>query len=804
MKNIIIHSVLLLLSIGVHSSALSQNNLTYSLEYNRNDLKITSIIEDEVTYSNIVLGNMHQRGEIGAPLLPEDNLILSVPFNSNDFKITTEIEDQDNVQLLFPPLPQQDLEVNPCLSEDYKFLHLDLKKEYLHPPLVDITSISTIGGFCKIVTLNINPIQWDSGNNDIVFIKRIKLTLSWSISDENMDKLCCPLHQQSIDNATFNTKMIVANPDMVEKNNSSLLSAKNGERLKAATQYEYIPYQIITTKKLAGKMERLAAFRRLRGVNTKVMCIEDILNDPYYSVGDFMSGIKDDAGKLRGYLFYAHQRNGTDHVLLAGSYPEIPGRWVYYKLDSGERNYISDQYYRDLMYSWPMKTENEYVDLSDLRYTSNDLNIGRISFANEEEVDNYVDKLIQYEFNVKKQDLTYLDNAYIQFGNDGRIYRAYNRSSHQSYLDHYPNLNLDSIALSQPYTGSEAIKNINLKPAGLIDWRCHGGTGGVVIYSAPNLPKYGISPLDDIDKSFIEAKNGLDNLTNRNFPSWSLSISCSLAELGIDNTSYTFADSYILGKDYGGVTFIGNRAPSSIAEAPILCRKIFLAGKNLYESGLNLPYSGLILNQGCILYNYKYERTNTCLTGDPLTPIWYRKPLTSNKNGTFLPEGLNREDKINVGINSFIRNNPTFTNTTIEEESFHESINSTRLLSRTDMCPFIYPTRISGLEVNEDNYLFTGLVRISSIEGTDKEALLIKENRILEIEALEEADISGKISLEEGSCLKLKSYQPIKLSNVNFSGNGEITLSPSNQIVIGKNTEFRKNVGVTIKRPRKL
>ncbi|MDE7413027.1 MAG: hypothetical protein K2N05_04445 [Muribaculaceae bacterium] len=791
----------------------AHNEITYSFYYSPENLSISSVKGDGVLYSDIQLGSFYQTGDEGHPALPVDYATFSVPSNATDFKVTTEIEEMEEMKLVYPPFPNQPPIPTSTNENIPSFTHLDLQSASHVMQPATIETQSTIGGFSRVLKIRINPVEWNRESNSLSLRKKIRLNISWSSDNDILTGLCRPLHQKSIDNAITNTKFIVVNPEDVEANCDARFFGNTNVNSKVASQvesqYEYIPYMIVTTKKLSKKMERLAALRRLRGFNSKVVCIEDILESSESKYGDFISNINDDAGKLRGFLFYAHQRNGTDYVLLAGPYPEIPGRWVYAKNFFEESTYVSDQYFRDLNHSWPKETATSYGNIEDIRFMSFDLNVGRITFSTEKEVDNYINKILQYEFNLRKVDQSYLDRAYIQFGNDSGMYKAFNRTSRALYFQHFPSINLDTVALTQIYWGSEAITNINAYPAGFVDWRTHGGTAGVSIYDYNKVDEKksgstGISPLDKCTIGFIEeSKNGLNNLTNEDYPSWTLSTSCTLAEIGKEKDFYTFAESYIMGDKYGGVAFIGNSEAGYIVYSPIFCRSIFNSGLNLYESGINMPYAGLIVNQGGMQYFSnsiigRYLPTVVGLTGDPLVPLWFRKPSVDYKKDVGFPTDI-LSLEINIGQFDFTNKNSEYWTSPINKIGFVEdTLNETKILYRSDMCPYISTSIISGLDVTSSMYFFTGRLKTKNDLTLNKEALTVRDKNILQIEALEEAEITGNLKIEKEARFSVLSHQPITIHDCNVS-TGIMEYNTNKEVIISKNVVFEKGAVVTIK-----
>ncbi|UCG63083.1 MAG: T9SS type A sorting domain-containing protein [Candidatus Zixiibacteriota bacterium] len=166
-------------------------------------------------------------------------------------------------------------------------------------------------------------------------------------------------------------------------------------------------YLIVTSSPLYQSVVELANYRISLGINTTVELIDDILAA--------YDG-RDDAEKLRERLidFYS---GGGQYVLLAGDETQLPIRYAYpYSTTSTPApNYlqICDLYFADVSGDWDSDNDGiwgeNYVDEVDL---TPELMVGRLPFNLPGEVDNYVDKLIDYETNPGNGDVDYLERAF--------------------------------------------------------------------------------------------------------------------------------------------------------------------------------------------------------------------------------------------------------------------------------------------------------------------------------------------------------------------------------------------------------
>lgn len=553
-------------------------------------------------------------------------------------------------------------------------------------------------------------------------------------------------------------------------------------------------------------MERLAALRRLRGFQTKIFCIEDIISDSRFEEGDIISELNDDAGKLRAFLKCVYAEYGTQYVLLAGDYPKIPGRWLTYSAE----DYISDQYYRDLTTNWKsIFHSNGKIYPSDLSATNQDLCVGRISLKNSNELDNYLEKVIQYEFNVNNIDLSYLDNAFVMCGHDKDMHDNFDSISLKYYENYFSFLKQLRIPEVEIVYGKEAIESMKTDFWGFVDWRCHGHYGGVGTSRHPISGCYGINALDSDKADFLdESLNGLDTWFNTGHPCWTLSMSCNLAEFGYNRTNYNFADSFILGKDYGGVVFIGNTGPGIKADSDKLIQQILNTAYRCYSSKLATAYAGYIFKKGhsevANLRDYysKHVKSTIGIFGDPLASIWMKQPEKSNFSGKFHPTSLSSDDKINYSKHYLVNNMTENGEGSVGDfSSIEETENYTLINYRMDIVPFIHPTKICGLTLNRNQYWITGKLRFTS--SNNQNSIKLIEGKQLTVEALDEVNLEGNIELEGNSSMKIVSYKPVSINSCKFKGEGNVCIDATGKVEIGKNTSIPKGVRFTISKPEK-
>lgn len=782
---------------------LNSNGYEYHLKYKIEDLCITTIEKDSRVYSQITLKDLQNIGEIGQPSLPVQTMCISIPSNADNIHVSTIINKSQNISIQGWPMPEQEPLLSGMNQVEPEFIHLNQDLSVIQTPKENkgiIQSTSIFGGCHKVVYINFNPIVWNPDNNSIAFVTDASFSLTWEIEPNLSEKLKVPKYQATTENAISQLEQFVLNPEDVRGN---IPSVGSNRQYVGSLEDQRIPYIIVTTKKLSSSLERLAAFRRLRGINTQVRCIEDILSNPQYIAKAQEDEYKDDASILRAFVSDAYYNMGTESILLAGPYPTIPGRWAQRNKGTDPHDsYISDFYFRNVDTYWP-KIEDRYPLPSELGNNfENYINVGRIPCSSAGEINNYIDKLIQYEYNVAHIDLSYLNNAFVLFGDDNSIYSTFNTYSAVLYNEHFSYLKTDTNGLSGKYTGAEAVISMNSDFWGFVDWRCHGHYAGL----ATNNPSYGINALDSHQGkfSFPEENNGLDNWNNYLRPCWTISMSCNLSELGIVGVdTYNVAQSFILGKHYGGVAFISNNGPGYIGDSSNLSQKIFQNSINKAKLGCIIPYSGEILNDGIDQVkkvSYKYLITNIGLTGDPLVPLWTKEPNKSSLNGKFSPQNIYTGDKVIYGKNNFGNSfSQTGEGVISDYQNIPATTNYTLLNYRSDMLPYIHPCNISGLSLFNSGYWFTGKLSFMGDSSNENKSLSLPNAYSATFECLEEVDMAGKINIVKGGSVNIKAHSDVSIMNCEIEGGGALTIESNVPVVLGKSSTISKGTCISIR-----
>ena len=420
----------------------------------------------------------------------------------------------------------------------------------------------------------------------------------------------------------------------------------------------YYEYCVITSSALKDSFTRLIAWQRQKGLNAGVVCIEDILSNSVLGQNQNEYGYLvpgpytlSDKGKLRQYLREAVVTEEiTKYVLLGGDYTIIPTRYAR-RVDSIWGAYSddliipSDWYYSELSSSWYWTLYTPIGDLND----EADVAVGRILCTIPEDVENFTNKLLRYEMNPGNGNNAYLKKAFYLQADDGQASHDANRVANidstvfttRTILQELPSY--DATNPTYP-TGNQAISAMNAR-YGYASFYSHGNPYIIQTMTSGNNDPFNqqtnaITSLQGIDTLAAmgivsETANGMDKLSNKYYPMFIYSTSCTNMPFDNPNVYNFFVDVPNLGKslttggDYGCAAFVGNTRLGIVQWSSILQGKFNLQLPD-YPIGTALNNAKRWYNNvdSCRLKQYLMLTTN--LIGSPNMNLWTNQPSSYN------------------------------------------------------------------------------------------------------------------------------------------------------------------------------
>ncbi|MDE6207621.1 MAG: hypothetical protein K2M55_07415 [Muribaculaceae bacterium] len=660
-------------------------------------------------------------------------------------------------------------------------------------------------GINKIVSVDIRPLQVCIQNDKLYFYEDISVSLTWDLQDNPNKEFPKRLSPSYIKNGIDVVKSYVVNPEDVEENMYSCPTPLTIDN----EQYEYI---IICPDRLAQSLNRLAAIRRTKGYSSRVFPFSQVFSNPVCKDGDKTSNIADSAGVLREFIKFCYNNYGTEHVLLAGKYPEMPIRYGSrrnYNNELEEYEYElspSDIYFSDLDTKWIACGEQLDNGIRSEYDYFGEIMIGRIPFSNSDEVDNYVSKIKYHEFNPGNGDSDYLNRAIFT--------RQKSLSSYvDSDLNAFYSIYKDNLCrlddYKNPIKGAEVVNTMNSTKFGTLNFVGHGNPGGVGVSD----PLNGLVALDDND-SFLtpERGNGLDNLSLEKYTNWCYSCSCTLMPYDIFtekkwkdgkynyytyNVKLNFGESYLLNKKTGGVALIGNTRDSYVVDGRQLISAFYTDLESAYQSCSAYKYgvlAGSIFNYSRALFSSRAydEKFMHNLFGDPLIPLWIKAPhkilYNEYRNKDFggyscdvTTEG---EDNLILAITSlyddtYARNQEL---ETTQEITVPE--NTVYTIYGKNTLPCILPLRIQNITLwcGKEYYIYGNEVWCGKMVNPDAPNIevTIQNDAALTIEAMSDVHITNGTIFSDNSTLNIISSGNVYLTDIQIPATAHLNVKAKN------------------------
>ena len=574
--------------------------------------------------------------------------------------------------------------------------------------------------------------------------------------------------------------MIVINPNSGDGLNVLPPSESDSESIKPNTvqvQKGPLSYLIVTTPELKHSLRRLAALKGQKGYGVEIVTMDDVMNDSTANQGDiiqradgsFHIAFNDDAGKLRQFLKRCYSKYGTQYVLLAGK--SLPFREKsFYKTSTP-----SDLYFSDLNADWSADTVEKNPELY----------VGRIMPRNDQQVNNYTDKLLRYELNPGNGDRSYLSRALFTEGHDAHIYNEIGYVSH--YFENLFNYTATSDTMTEKTSGIkypsgvDIVNKINNTKYGYLSFHNHAYPSGLLTYGhrsdttcQDDKPYHflwaidSVRLTDSIDISGdLPSGNGLNNLTNKIFPSVGYSTGCTTMPFDtpayFESNTLNFGESFTLGKDYGGPAFLGNTregyfnlsAHLEMQFTSLLSSKAYFKEKKIgileAFSKVNFSYDHIGHPEGNdTITDFNYFSCVHNLIGDPEFEIWTDTPQEFTNI-----QVTRSDDRITVsGINTTSTIVACYSNdgkwrktSPLARVSFTGiSPNSTVMIYKHNYIPYIAPLLLQNENLSNSQYVIASDV----IAGAAVDSNRTQGDVVITGGVEYEIEASGTVTLQDG------------------------------------------------------
>lgn len=766
-KKNIRYLLLLATAIGVFPVSA---DLKHTITFDRNELILGERQEDNgQRYATVRYKDSEITRQEGSPELPVYPVHLLVPVDVADFSVTINSQETVTIPLSYTVYPVQPPVPTQIESTNYPFVAPDPVIYASSSPYpesaVTIDRDGFFDGNNHILTLLVSPVQYYPTANSLNFIKSLSFTVHFDSPagiGNNRLQIITKETSGSIENLE-ELRRIVANKEKVDpliqvSRSKSVQSVRKTGSVFTLPCYEYC---IITSSKLAPAFRRLIAWKRMKGLDTGVVTIEQIKADPNIT-GDLNSNIFDDAGKIRQYLTDAYIK-GTRFVLFGGDYTILPVRY-----GSGS-NVVTDSYYNiptdlyfsDLNSNWNPGGGNYYGKPSDKLDYWPELYVGRILCTKSEEVERYANKLIHYEMNPENYNFSYVKNAFytqsdqLQQNEDAQEISAILNPvfDKQTLYEERPSANAANPTFP---TGKQAIDEIN-NGYGFISLHGHG---------SPNLMTVSSNGINGSPGHYISSHAGYTTETGsswgdlRNYSRPAIVYSISCTNMPFDDfhtTKINLGESFTVGGDYGGPAYLGNTRYGWISGSQQLYKEF----ARLIAGGETCIGMAEALSKGKNRSHYECLAHN--LLGCPEFRIWTRIPVKTEtipvqRNPSSLT--LTNPDRYTAYVTGLFGDDDFFYTTQNNGSAdFKKTLKSYSLMIvRPDGFPYIPPMNIQNVTISGTYYLFGSSVIMGCNVGygTVEGDVVLKNGADVTLEVTDDTTLDYGFEIEPGAAFEIK------------------------------------------------
>lgn len=285
------------------------------------------------TYTHVHFMRGVPLGKPGEPALPWRKIYIAVPWDAKPEVLSVETE---HFTLL-----DKGVMVEPCQPDEPTMIGRDVtvvepdqrlySSDSIWPTeIARFTTVRRAGGFA-MAEIEVCPFRYHMKDLRLELIQQLRLTLSYSQAGVRRDL------PQSVTRLRYEQKFLgrvqrlVHNPHDV----ADFLSPLEPSIYKALPLFPEVDYVIVTNQALASEFQRLANWRTLLGLRSRVVTVEDIMLGTVPDTGGTVfnhtsgytdGGTRDTAEAIRNFIKWASENWLSDYILLGGDTEIIPCR----------------------------------------------------------------------------------------------------------------------------------------------------------------------------------------------------------------------------------------------------------------------------------------------------------------------------------------------------------------------------------------------------------------------------------------------------------------------------------------------
>ena len=357
-----------------------QRTKDYTLHFDINDFAFTN--EDGITHI-ASSKNYFLWGDIIDPSLPHIGVnILVAPTDQYD---GLSVKTDEMLALTDAKIEPNPIPVPTGYPQIATRERLVQYKNAVYPKTeIEYTGTHQMDGY-KYLSFVICPFRYDALNRQLFLKTNITISIQMSSCSTPAKDNDEQLSKRTGKNMRNLVKEMVVNGNQLETmyDNNSLLKSINN----SSSPYEYV---IVTNNALRSSFEKLAHWKTLKGVRTKVITVEECCT--VYPNYTSQLAIKS--------VLATYYANGMEYALLGGDTDVVPIQTCYlpsWTIDTNDTP--ADLYYAclDNCFSWDANGNHIYGETDDNIDLAPEFIVTRASVSNIDEANTFVNRIIEYE-----------------------------------------------------------------------------------------------------------------------------------------------------------------------------------------------------------------------------------------------------------------------------------------------------------------------------------------------------------------------------------------------------------------------
>ncbi len=506
----------------------------------------------------------------------------------------------------------------------------------------------------SVAVVEVSPVSYNPAKNQLEVFESVDINIQTKPSEKaiksstvrNKEKFNSYL-KSMIDN-----KNDVANFSTITEKQakSDTAGLKSGAAITGISVY--CEYVVITTSALSSYFDDFIEWKKQKGIDIELVTVESIYQN---YTGDLISGINDNAGRIRQFLSDAYD-NRLEYALLGGIGDVVPIRYGTGGNDSwtstttNDYKIPADLYYSDFDGDWNVDSDQYLGERSDdnVDYGA-EIYVGRLLCTTGAQIQNWTNKLLQYEKNPGNGSTSYLRKALYtqadQLQQNNQATDIANRfgsifTTDEIFNEEYNGVpDYNSAESLQFPTGADVINEIN-SGYGFVSWFNHGHPANVAV-GTKGINGCGSNDRKKVTRTdsysgwcqYPQSGDGLDNLSNSTNPFVLYTLACETTPF---DTWESIAPSDNLGAQItnlsgkGGPVFMGNTRYGYVYSSWYLQRSF----TNIIAGGTSRLGAAEATSKGTSGDHYVWLSHN--LIGCPETEMWTSTQSYSKNNSIFI------------------------------------------------------------------------------------------------------------------------------------------------------------------------